>query len=262
MLESSVWSNVSGGKSKATFYKTKDGKYLFKSIKKDEFKMFLEMAFHYFQHMDEYLFHKMPSILIKTLGVYEIHMKTAEKEENYYIMMMENLNYGLNSDDINLLKSYDLKGSLSNRYVFKQEQQKQESNKNENKKNENDIKKNINNNIVLHDSNFKEDNKNEPIPLDKQIYNLFLAAVYNDTLLLSKIGVVDYSLLLHIYQKNNTNFIRMGIIDYVRRYTWDKQLEHVVKTVLNGFKATPTIVDPTDYKNRFNEAMKDYFIGI
>ena len=54
----------------------------------------------------------------------------------------------------------------------------------------------------------------------------------------------------------------MGIIDYVRKYTWDKQLEHVVKIVLNGFKAPPTIVDPNDYKKRFNDAIKDYFIGI
>ena len=257
MLESSVWSNVSGGKSKATFYKTKDEKYLFKSIKKDEFKMFLEMAFNYFQHMVEYLFHKMPSLLTKTLGVYEIRMKSAGKEENYYIMMMENLNYGINFEDIKSLKSYDLKGSLSNRYVSKQEQSK-----NENKKNENEIKKNINTNIVLHDSNFKEDNKNEPIPLDKQVYDLLVIAIHNDTLFLSKIRVVDYSLLLHIYQKNNTNYLRMGIIDYVRKYTWDKQLEHVVKIVLNGFKAPPTIVDPNDYKKRFNDAIKDYFIGI
>ena len=264
MLESSVWSNVSGGKSKATFYKTKDEKYLFKSINRSEFQMFLEMAFHYFQHMDEYLFHKMPSLLTKTLGVYEIHMKKTGKEENYYIMMMENLNYGLNLDDINSLKSYDLKGSLSNRYVFKQQQpqqQQQESNKNENKKDENEIKKNINKNIVLHDSNFKEDNKNEPIPLNKKIYDLLVIAVHNDTLFLSKIGIVDYSLLLHIYQTDKTNYLRMGIIDYVRKYTWDKQLEHAVKIILNGFKA-PTIVDPKEYKKRFNEAIKDYFIGI
>ena len=260
MLESSVWSNVSGGKSKATFYKTKDEKYLFKSINRSEFQMFLEMAFHYFQHMDEYLFHKMPSLLTKTLGVYEIHMKKTGKEENYYIMMMENLNYGLNLDDINSLKSYDLKGSLSNRYVSKPKQQQPQQQQDLNK-NENEIKKNINKNIVLHDSNFKEDNKNEPIPLNKEIYDILLIAVHNDTLLLSKIGIVDYSLLLHIYQKDNANYLRMGIIDYVRKYTWDKQLEHAVKIILNGFKA-PTIVDPKEYKKRFNEAIKDYFIGI
>ena len=238
MLESQVW-NVSGGKSKATFYKTRDDKYLFKSIKESEFNMFIEMAPHYFQHMGEYLFHKMPSLLTKTLGVFNIVLKKEfQKDENYYLMMMENLNYGLNLKEI---KSYDLKGSLSNRYILKENQKP---------------------NTVLHDSNFKEEFKNEPIPLKKKIYDLLNIAVYNDTFFLSKIGVVDYSLLLHIYKnpKNNVNYLRMGLIDYVRKYTWDKQLEHVIKIILKG--VTPTIVEPKDYKKRFKDAFKDYFIGI
>ena len=52
----------------------------------------------------------------------------------------------------------------------------------------------------------------------------------------------------------------MGLIDYVRKYTWDKQLEHVIKIILKG--VTPTIVEPKDYKKRFKDAFKDYFIGI
>ena len=249
MMESDVWKNVSGGKSKATFYKTKDEKYLFKSIKQNEFNMFLEMAFNYFQHMDEYLFHKMPSLLMKTLGVYKIHIKKEEngilKEENYYLMMMENLNYGLDSKKI---ISYDLKGSEKNRYISKTK--KEES-------------KNSNINIVLYDSNFKEDFKNEPVPLDKQFYDLLNISVHNDTLFLSKMGVVDYSLLLQIYydEKNKVNYIRMGIIDYIRKYTWDKQIEHYTKFFLNGF-VVPTITKPNDYKNRFQDAIKNYFICV
>ena len=37
IMESEIWSNVSGGKSKASFYKTKDEKYLFKSINQSKF---------------------------------------------------------------------------------------------------------------------------------------------------------------------------------------------------------------------------------
>ena len=41
----------------------------------------------------------MPSLLMKILGVYKIKIKKEDPEkctvENYYLMMMENLNYGL-----------------------------------------------------------------------------------------------------------------------------------------------------------------------
>ena len=248
ITQSYKWEGVSGGKSNASFYKTKDEKYLFKSINKNEFNMFLEIAYYYFQHIDEYLFHKMPSVLMKILGVYEIRIRKNEnnktKTENYYLMMMENLNYGFNKQNNKIkIKSYDLKGSTINRYI-----------------------QNIGNDqkgdIVLLDSNFKQDFKNEPLPLKKDLYGLLLVSVYNDTLFLSKMGIIDYSLLLHIKElKEYNSEIRVGIIDYVRKYTWDKKLEHLVKTIINGFNS-PTIINPNDYKERFLAAIKSYFIGI
>ena len=53
----------------------------------------------------------------------------------------------------------------------------------------------------------------------------------------------------------------MGIIDYLRIYTWDKQLETVSKKVIRK-GATPTIVNPNDYMIRFKNAMNRYFMGI
>ena len=254
ITKSNAWTDVSGGKSKASFYKTSDEKYLFKSINKNEFNMFLEIAFYYFQHIDEYLFHEMPSVLMKILGVYKIRIKKTENGEtiieNYYLMMMENLNYGFNVNK-EKIKSYDLKGSTINRYIKKKERKEKD-------------------NLVLLDSNFKEDYNNEPIPLEKDLYGLLLVSVYNDTLFLSKMGIVDYSLLLYINDKSNNrknkdnlkhSLIRVGIIDYIRRYTWDKKLEHFVKTIINGFNS-PTIINPKDYKERFIAAIKSYFIGI
>ena len=244
--KSNVWKDVSGGKSKASFYKTKDEKYLFKSINKNEFNMFLEIAFFYFQHIDEYLFHKMPSVLMKILGVYKIRIKKKEKGnttiEQYYLMMMENLNFGFNGQE-KRIRSYDLKGSTINRYVQKKEKKQKD-------------------NIVLLDSNFKKDFNNEPIPLVKDLYGLLLVSIYNDTLFLSKMGIVDYSLLLYINESEvDHSIIKVGIIDYIRKYTWDKKLEHFVKTIINGFNS-PTIINPTDYKERFITAIKSYFIGI
>ena len=252
ITRSREWTDVSGGKSKASFYKTNDEKYLFKSINKNEFTMFLEIAFYYFQHIDEYLFHKMPSVLMKILGVYKIKIKKIDqgetKVEYFYLMMMENLNYGINGEK-KKIKTYDLKGSTINRYIQKKEKKEK-------------------NNLVLLDTNFKKDFNNEPIPLKKDLYGLLLVSVYNDTLFLSKMGNVDYSLLLYINDTNENNkdnaghsLIRVGIIDYIRKYTWDKKIEHFVKTIINGFNS-PTIINPSDYKERFFSAIKSYFIGI
>jgi len=124
-----------------------------------------------------------------------------------------------------------------------------------------------------------------PIALEKNMAELMKFAVHNDSLILSKMNVVDYSLLLIINenwadnvkeQLKSCNFddgnnneileinlkhIRIGIIDYVRKYTWDKQLEHVGKIIINRLQI-PTIVNPTIYKERFKEAIDDYFIGL
>ena len=239
------WKDISEGKSKASFYKTKDEKYVFKSISKNEFNMFLEIAFNYFLHIDAYLFHQMPSALMKILGVYKIKINKynsflyENKLEENYLILMENLNFGL---DNNFIKKYDLKGSQINRYIIK---------------NKNNL------NQVLLDTNFKEDFKGIPISVPKEIYNLLLLSIYNDTLFLSKLGIVDYSLLLLIGNSESPDekVIRLGIIDYIRKYTWDKQVERPVKTTINGFNA-PTIINPTDYKNRFIKAFENYFIGI
>ena len=90
-----------------------------------------------------------------------------------------------------------------------------------------------------------------------------IVAVQNDTLILSMIEIVDYSLLVRIiYDENEKiNYIRIGIIDYIRKYTWDKKLEHYIKMVLNGF-ADPTIINPDHYKNRFEKEISNYFIGV
>lgn len=57
----------------------------------------------------------------------------------------------------------------------------------------------------------------------------------------------------------------MGIIDYLRQYTWDKQLETWVKAsgFLGGSKdVLPTIISPDQYKKRFRKAMSKYFLTL
>ena len=85
------------------------------------------------------------------------------------------------------------------------------------------------------------------------------AAVHNDTMFLSNLNVMDYSCLVGISASGE---LVVGIIDYLRRYTWDKQMESWVKSIetMTGRGEVPTVISPEEYKNRFVEAMNLYFV--
>ena len=67
-----------------------------------------------------------------------------------------------------------------------------------------------------------------------------------------------------IYNKGDNEgkvkFIRLGVLDYFRKYTSDKQLETLVKTIMNKFN-TPTVINPKKYDERFFKKLSSYFIG-
>lgn len=74
---------------------------------------------------------------------------------------------------------------------------------------------------------------------------------------------MDYSMLVGIEEERHELVI--GIIDFMRPYTWDKQLETWVKAsgILGGPRnAAPTIISPDSYKIRFRKAMKTYFVVV
>lgn len=80
---------------------------------------------------------------------------------------------------------------------------------------------------------------------------------------MQSVHVMDYSLLAGIDETKNELVI--GIIDYMRQYTWDKQLETWVKAsgILGGPKnAPPTVISPLQYKKRFRKAMSNYFLSV
>jgi 1-phosphatidylinositol-3-phosphate 5-kinase len=77
------------------------------------------------------------------------------------------------------------------------------------------------------------------------------------------VDVMDYSLLVGIDEESKE--LVMGIIDYLRQYTWDKQLETWVKAsgFLGGSRdVLPTIISPDQYKKRFRKAMSRYFLTV
>ncbi|CAN0101264.1 unnamed protein product, partial [Ectocarpus fasciculatus] len=75
--------DAKGGKSGATFSKTADERFVVKYITKTELQMFLDCALHYFEYMSKAFFHKLPTVLCKIVGVYQIgyHNKGTGKRQ-------------------------------------------------------------------------------------------------------------------------------------------------------------------------------------
>jgi len=224
------WKDVSGGKAKATFCKSKDGRLILKFIKKKEKELFEKSATQYFKHMCKTIAHEMPSIMVRNLGMYKIKIGSNQTCE---IVVMENVCYGMTPTVV-----YDLKGSLKRRYVKREER--------------------INSNRVLLDTNFKEDHSGEPLVLDEESGIYLQESIHNDTLLLSRMNVMDYSLLAVIDEKNRT--MKAGILDIFREFNSAELLEYHTKRAIN-LGENPTVIEPNSYKMRFRAAMKKYFVG-
>lgn len=87
--------------------------------------------------------------------------------------------------------------------------------------------------------------------------------IFYDFALMQSVDVMDYSLLVGVDEERHE--LVLGIIDFMRQYTWDKHLETWVKKsfTLGGPKnVSPTVISPVQYKKRFRKAMTTYFLMI
>lgn len=227
---SSLWQENSGGKSKASFIKSFDELYIFKALEKKEFLMFFNYAHSYFDYLWKSKCKKRPSVLTKIFGLFEVKLK----DSRFYYICMQNLFFGI--EKLAQLRVYDLKGSETNRYAEKKRAGQ-----------------------TLLDTNFKIDQNGEPFALKAADKKFLDVAFENDTRFLKKHKLVDYSLLLIVETQRRS--IVVGIIDYLREYTWDKKMETMAKKISKG-GATPTIVEPEEYRDRFKKAMNKYFMEV
>lgn len=226
--------DAQGGKSKAFFAKTMDDRFIIKQIKKAELDSFLKFAPDYFKHITHSLSTGSQTCLAKILGIYQVRLPKNGKEMKIDLMVMENLLFGRN-----VTRTYDLKGAVFSRYIS----------------DINDPEK------VLLDQNFVEDMRISPIYIGGRTKHLLQRAIWNDTSFLNAINVMDYSLLVGVDKKKQ--HLVFGIIDYLRQYTWDKQLETWVKVSLVVPKnSLPTIISPKEYKKRFRKFMSRYFLTV
>lgn len=231
-----IWScmpwSAPGGKSGSTFFKTSNDQFILKQMTKVELQTFLGISQSYFAYIEESYNFKRPTVLSVILGIYKIIYKdiTTNTSSKYNFMVMPNLFYGKN-----IGRKFDLKGSTRNRLVVTDDPENCEH--------------------VLQDENLRRITVDRPLMISAKSKTKLNSALGYDSEYLSSISVMDYSLLVGI-DETNKNLV-VGIIDYVRPFTWDKRLEHVVKSV--GSTEMPTIVEPGLYRTRFCEAMDKYF---
>ncbi|XP_055802791.1 1-phosphatidylinositol-3-phosphate 5-kinase FAB1B-like isoform X3 [Solanum dulcamara] len=227
-----------GGKSNVFFAKTLDDRFIIKQVTKTELESFIKFAPAYFKYLSESISSRSPTCLAKILGIYQVtskHLKGG-KESKMDVLVMENLLFGRN-----LTRLYDLKGSARSRY----NPDSSGSNK------------------VLLDQNLIESMPTSPIFVGNKAKRLLERAVWNDTAFLASVDVMDYSLLVGVDEEKHE--LVLGIIDFMRQYTWDKHLETWVKAsgILGGPKnVAPTIISPMQYKKRFRKAMTTYFLMV
>ena len=272
----------STGKSGSLFYYTRDGKFIVKTIKKDEYKFIKQILPDYFHHLKTYPL----SLLPKFLGCYVLTRKVKKKRDKIYFIVM--INVFATSKHIHI--RYDLKGSRVGRRVLTGKRDAEIMAKGD---------------LALKDLDL-EKRKEKMYIGDKN--DILLKQIKNDADFLCKIGANDYSLLLGIHYINkekktgqnlSTNNLKenktnvedsilkestlsdkscdsrqeklkalvdfedggiisetgnevyfVGIIDILTKFNWKKKCEHFIKMVRycsNNMSCTP----PPMYRDRF-----------
>ncbi|KAF8204364.1 hypothetical protein K438DRAFT_1819712 [Mycena galopus ATCC 62051] len=234
--------DASGGKSGSAFLKTRDDRFIAKELSRPELQTMETFAPAYFDYMSSAVSADRPTLLAKIFGCYKLTFKKNGKDRapsgkskstQMNLLVMENLFY-----DRRFSKLYDLKGSTRNRHV--------QSTGRENE--------------VLLDENLVQTAHLAPFYLREHSKRILRGALYNDSKFLSDVNVMDYSFLVGVDSQNNE--LVVGIVDYIRTYTWDKKLESWVKesAFLGGSsRGEPTIITPKQYRQRFLGAMERYF---
>jgi 1-phosphatidylinositol-3-phosphate 5-kinase len=277
---------ASGGKSGASFARTSDDRFVIKCISRTELQMFLESAPAYFEYLSKAFFHGLPTVLCKIVGVYQIgyHNRVTGKRSMEQVAVMQNIFYNKK-----ITRTFDLKGSLRGRFAAQIQRAKDDHNLDtpsrgtettsarrkhglahgldgEGESDSSDREQGQNSSTkkdlgTLLDGDFLEFTSGRPMPMNDRAKAVFHMSILNDTLFLSIINVLDYSILVGVDEERME--LVVGIIDFMRQYDILKQMERVGKSLpmVVGSEA-PTIIQPPLYKARFTNAMERYFMTV
>merc|ERR1712190_310112 len=113
------------------------------------------------------------------------------------------------------------------------------------------------------DQDFRQRNFGKPLCLPDEDLKYLEAGVNNDCALLAHLELIDYSMLLAAAppdDEDSMGILGLGIIDWLRPYTWDKRAESGIKSLLHPGEL-PTVIPQREYAVRFRAAMGTYFVG-
>ncbi|XP_023248602.1 1-phosphatidylinositol 3-phosphate 5-kinase [Copidosoma floridanum] len=239
LSRSILWA-ARGGKSGSAFSKTQDDRFVLKEMTRVDLQIFLDFAPNYFAYMEKCQQTKQPTLLGKIVGIYRVSFKNNATGNalRTSVLVMENLFYNRT-----ITGKFDLKGSVRNRHVNPDEIDHEGE-------------------LVLLDENLLNMSCDSPLYVRPHAKAVLTKAIEEDTKFLADNCVMDYSLLVGL--EPNSDELVLGIIDYLRTFTWDKRLETFVKKsgILGGQGKLPTIVSPVEYRVRFIAAMHKYFLPV
>ncbi|KAG8733882.1 hypothetical protein FRC11_000760 [Ceratobasidium sp. 423] len=224
-----------GGKSKSNFFKTRDDRYIIKSLVNAwnvaDLQILIEMAPSYFRYIDST--HSKASVLAKMLGFYTIEVKNLETgatQTRADVLVMENLMFGRN-----ITQTFDLKGIKGRK-----------------------VKPGGKSGATLFDGEWIEGASRALLLVRPHSKLVLQEAVKYDAEFLAKSNIMDYSLLLGVDEEHSE--IACGLVDTIGSYTFAKTLENKAKSNLQSGREV-TVVPPADYQERFVKAMERYFLA-
>jgi len=294
-----------GGKSGAAFFVTNDKRFLLKAVNRQESRLLTTQGEALFWYADQVLFDKLPSVLALVVGVFTVSVTVSRrsgkaKQWKKTFIVQRNLRYNLMSRSHSC---FDLKGVGRSRRFQRPEDVDDDEKINPNASGSgfgvagssvatastanhliSPTRSTYESNTtraVLWDQNFREWTEGKPLSLVSRDLKYLEAAIKNDTQLLSgsHLSLLDYSLLLAAAPQEGADGVNgsaaaaggtlaVGIIDYLRPFTWDKQFETMGKSAYQAVKGLghrtadqPTVIEPVEYARRFEKAMSTFFVA-
>lgn len=200
-------------------------RFVVKSVSRAERKLFINKM------LEKYvlrIFIENKSRLVRILGVYEF------KDSRINLLLMEN---ALPNHEQAYI--FDIKGSSLDRSTL-------------------DTFSVISKGVILKDNDFKTSGM--PCVLNPNSHEELLTIIQDDVEFLRDFGVMDYSMLIGIYDNYSTassrysvfsasNVFNIAIIDILQTYCLSKKAERSIKRMINNEE--PSSVDPSSYLDRF-----------